>query len=79
MLNVNYSLCNHSEPPACALRSSLLVCEYKGTTIYALFQISPLCASTYVNLCELMSTYARYLDVFLAKRSFILYLCSAFN
>ena len=34
---------------------------------------------TYVNLCELMSTYARYLDVFLAKRSFILYLCGAFN
>ena len=30
MLNVNYSLCNHSEPPACALRSSLLVCDYKG-------------------------------------------------
>ena len=32
-----------------------------------------------MNLCELMSTYARYLDVFLAKRSFILYLCGAFN
>ena len=30
MLNVNYSLCNHSEPPACALRSSLLNHDYKG-------------------------------------------------
>ena len=29
MLSVNYSLCNHSEPPACALRSSLLECIAK--------------------------------------------------
>ena len=60
-----------------AIISSELHCEV--TKFLVGFQICTLCASTYVNLCELMSTYARYLDVFLAKRSFILYLCGAFN
>ena len=46
-----------------AIFSSGMHC--KVTKFLVGFQILPLCASTYVNLCELMSTYARYLDVFL--------------
>ena len=78
-LNVNCSLFAtfRASRLRTAIFSSGMHC--KVTKFLVGFQILPLCASTYVNLCELMSTYARYLDVFLAKRSFILYLCGAFN
>ena len=48
-----FSLLQPSELPACALRSSLLVCEYKGSENILFLQDLYHLENTYMNLYEL--------------------------
>ena len=63
MLNVNYSLCNPSEPPACALRSSLLNCIAKLLIIFELckqnYSLNLLLSSCF-ELYKVVPNYLRF-------------------